>query len=106
MKRFRVTLRPSAAEDLAELARYIARKSGHPATALDYVRRIRRRCQAIGDVPNGGAARPDLGDGVRLVPFERSAVILYRVAGDIVEITNVFYGGRDFEAALRDKPAD
>ena len=35
-----------------------------------------------------------------MVPFERSAVIVYRV-GKTVEIVNVFYGGRDYEAAYR-----
>lgn len=37
MKRFRVVLRPAAADDLAALAHYIAKKSGHPRVALDYV---------------------------------------------------------------------
>jgi toxin ParE1/3/4 len=32
------------------------------------------------------------------VPFERVAVIAYRVEPNRVRITNVFYGGRDFEA--------
>lgn len=34
------------------------------------------------------------------MPFERSTVIAYRV-GKTVEIVNVFYGGRDYEALYR-----
>jgi toxin ParE1/3/4 len=44
--------------------------------------------------------------GLRTVPFERKAVIAYRVT-KAVEITNIFYGGRDYEALYRshdDKP--
>ena len=36
------------------------------------------------------------------MPFERSAVIVYRVEPDHVLITNVFYGGRDYEALYRE----
>ena len=102
MKRLPVILRPAAAEDLAELAQYIAEKSGHPRVALDYVRRMRRRCDAIGDAPDGGAPRPDLGNGLRLIPFEHPAVILYRVEDGEVAIINVFHGGRDDLSILRD----
>lgn len=55
------------------------------------------RCRKIGDAPNGGRPRDDLEPGLRTVPFERTAIVAYRVT-DNVEITNVFYGGRDYEA--------
>lgn len=42
--------------------------------------------------------------GLRTVPFERSALIAYIIRNDRVVITNVFYGGRDYEALLRDQP--
>jgi len=35
------------------------------------------------------------------MPFERKAVIAYRITNDAVEVTNVHYGGRDNEALLR-----
>ncbi len=37
------------------------------------------------------------------MPFERRAVILYRVNGDTVEVLNIFYRGRDYEAILSNK---
>jgi toxin ParE1/3/4 len=36
-----------------------------------------------------------------MVPFERTAVITYIVTDTRVEITNIFYGGRDYEALYR-----
>jgi toxin ParE1/3/4 len=38
-----------------------------------------------------------------MVPFEHSTVIIYKVIEDAVEIINVFYGGRDYAALMRDK---
>ena len=49
----------------------------------------------------GGVARDDLQPDLRTVPFEHSAVIAYVVEDDQVSVTNVFYGGRDYEALYR-----
>lgn len=38
---------------------------------------------------------------VALRSVERRAVIVYRIVGETVEITNVFYGGRDDAALYR-----
>jgi toxin ParE1/3/4 len=69
------------------------------------VLRIRERCARIGDAPHGGRPRDDLAAGLRTVPFEKSAVIAYVVDGERVQITNIFYGGRDYEALYRGKAA-
>ncbi len=45
--------------------------------------------------------RDDLDEGLRITGFERRAVIAWKVEGDTVRITNIFYGGRDYEAVLR-----
>ena len=37
-----------------------------------------------------------------MVPFEHSAVIVYVIADDLVHIVSIFYGGRDYEALMRD----
>lgn len=67
-----------------------------------FIKRIRERCRRIGDAPHGGRTRDDLKPGLRTVPFEGRTVIAYTVDGDHVVITNIFYGGRDFEALLGD----
>src|SRR5438105_4236156 len=101
MRRLEVVLREEAIADLADIYNYIERASGSAHTAIGFVRRIKARCERIGTVPNGGVARNDLQPGLRTVPFEHSAVIAYVVQNDQVCITNVFYGGRDYEALYR-----
>lgn len=98
MKRLRVVLREEAIADLVEIYNFIAEKSGLPEQAMRFIERIRARCERIGDVPRGGRMRDDLAPGLRTVPFERSAVIAYMVEENTVRVTNIFYGGRDYEA--------
>ncbi len=104
MRRLKLVLREEAIADLADIYNHIARISGSPVTAIGFVRRIKAHCQRIGIVPMGGVARNDLQLGLRIVPFERSAVIAYVVEDDRVSISNVFYGGRDYEALYRGTP--
>lgn len=73
-----------------------------------FVRRIRDRCERIGNAPMGGRLRDDLAPGLRTVPFDRSADVVER---DTAQITNIFYGGRDYDvlyrrgpSTMRDKP--
>lgn len=96
-----VVYRPEAIDDLEHIYRFLRDLSLDPATARAYVVRIRERCRRIGKVPQGGTARDDLEPGIRTVPFERRAVIAYRLSDRCVEITNIFYGGRDFDALYR-----
>jgi toxin ParE1/3/4 len=102
MRRLEVRYRREALNDLRDIFRLVLRISASRVTAERFVGRIRERCRRIGDVPHGGMARDDLAPGLRTVPFERKAVIAYRVVGELVEITNVFHGGRDYEALYRD----
>ncbi|MFS8111562.1 type II toxin-antitoxin system RelE/ParE family toxin [Rhizobium jaguaris] len=101
MKRYSVAFRGAAQADLRSIFNYVHDRSQSRQTALSYVRRIRERCEKIGDAPFGGVARPDIGINLRMAVFERSIVILYIVEGDRVRITNMIAGGRDYEALLR-----
>lgn len=101
MRRLKVVFREEAIADLADIYTYIARVSGSGATAIGFVRRIKARCRRIGNVPMGGTARDDLQPGLRTVPFEHSAVIAYVAENNQVSVTNIFYGGRDYEALYR-----
>lgn len=102
MKRLPVRWSSTARADVNALVDYIAISSGSALAALRYVDRIQARCEKIGDAPRGGRQRNDLMPGLRTVPFERSAVIAYVIEDNKIRITNVFYGGRDFEAFLRE----
>jgi toxin ParE1/3/4 len=97
MRHLKVEYRPEAFSDLEAIYRYIWSRSQNKSTAREFVRRIKKRCSKIGLVPHRGSPRNELEPGLRMVPFERSAVILYRVEADRVRVTNVFYGGRDYE---------
>jgi toxin ParE1/3/4 len=103
IQRLEFEYRQSARNDLADIFNFIVDGGASPEVALDFVLRIEDRCQKIGDAPRGGRSRDDLLPGLRTVPFERSAVIAYIIVDDWVFITNVFYGGRDFETLLRDQ---
>lgn len=101
MRRLEVVYRPEAVADLQHIFRYVLRRSQSRTVAERFVGRVRERCRRIGAVPHGGTPRDDLAPGLRTVAFERRAVVAYRVEGDKVVITNVFFGGRDFEALYR-----
>ena len=77
---------------------FIVEKSANEHVADKFIERIRNRCVRIEEVPRQGRPRDDLFEGLRTVPFEHSAVIAYIIDNDVVKITNVFYGGQDFEA--------
>jgi toxin ParE1/3/4 len=101
VRRLKVIYRPEAISDLGEIYRFIATRAESRTIARAFVERIRARCRRVGNVPLGGTPRDDLEPGLRTVPFEHSAVIAYKVENEQVRITNVFYGGRDFEAIYR-----
>ncbi|MER0237516.1 type II toxin-antitoxin system RelE/ParE family toxin [Fulvimarina sp. MAC8] len=96
---------PLAQTDLEDIYRFVAVTADNPRRAALFTDRIVDRAEKIGDAPYGGVARPDLGEGIRMVPFEKSAVILYTVGDEEVLVVNVFYGGKDYAAILNAGPA-
>lgn len=48
------------------------------------------------------APRDDIKAGLRIPSIERKTVIAYFVKGDDVVISNIFHGGRDWEAFFLD----
>ena len=103
IRRLDVEYRQSARDDLAGIFGFIVESGASVEVALKFVLRIEDRCQRMGDAPRSGRRRDDLLAGLRTVPFEHSAVIAYVIEQDMVWITNIFYGGRDFEALLRSR---
>jgi toxin ParE1/3/4 len=105
MRRAEVIYRPEAISDLENIFRFVAENTQRETVASRFVARIMARCRKIGDAPHGGRLRDDLAQGLRTVPFERTAVIVYRVTTS-VEIINISYGGRDYETLYRQDPKD
>jgi toxin ParE1/3/4 len=97
MRHASVRLSEEALSDLEDIFFLLIDNGADVAVGLRYLGRIRQRCAKIGDAPQGYPLRPRLGPGIRLVPFERSATIVYRLSGGDVEIVRVLYGGRDYE---------
>jgi toxin ParE1/3/4 len=74
--------------------------------AEKFIDRIFNRIDDLGDFPLIGIARPDLGDGLRHLVFEGRALIIYRVMGQDVQVTNVLYRGRDTDEFVEGKGSD
>ena len=102
IQRLAVVLSQAAVSDLDAIAAYILESSGSEKIANGFLDRIKERCSRIGNAPRGGRLRDDIVPGLRTVPFEHSAVVAYVIEDDIVHIVNIFYGGRDHEALMRD----
>jgi toxin ParE1/3/4 len=86
-----------AREDLAEIYLRRAELEG-PDSAADLVSAIQDRCESLTRFSQRGTPRPEIGPGVRSVPFRRKAVIAYVVRPDAVVIIGIMYGGRDLAA--------
>lgn len=102
----RVQFREEADADLAAIHRFVLDLSGEPETADRFVLRIVEACERLGSMPLMGRRRDDLAEGLRTFPFEKRAVIAYRIGEGGVLIINVFYGGRDYEAFFAERPSD
>jgi toxin ParE1/3/4 len=89
--------RPLAREDLAEIFWRRAEREGF-ASASELVSAIQDRCEGLTTFSERGTPRPEIGLGVRSVPFRRKAVIAYLVRADAVVIIGIIYGGRDLTA--------
>jgi toxin ParE1/3/4 len=100
MNKCEVSFRPLAEADLFALYRHIAADSGHGVAAA-YIDRIETACMALETFPERGTRRDDIRPGLRTMGFERHATIVFQVTRAEVVIVRIFYGGQDYERALR-----
>ena len=92
-----VRFHPAARAQLFELHDHIATEAGL-ARAGGYLDRLEASCMTLGQFPEIGRRADALGPGLRLHPFERRAMIVYRIVPEAVEILGIYHGGRDLEA--------
>jgi toxin ParE1/3/4 len=104
VKRLPVRLRAQAHQDIKEIFDWIASGSNFPSIAENFVNRIYDQCEALAEFPLRGRARDDVRQGIRMLAFERKAVFIYRAHSDEVEVLNISYGGRDWEAIMAEQP--
>ena len=100
MKKFKIGFRPLAEADLFGLYRYIAEEAGHEVAGAS-LDRIETACMALETFPERGTRRDDIRPGLRTMGFERRATIVFQVKRTEVVIVRIFYGGQDYERALR-----
>jgi toxin ParE1/3/4 len=89
-----------AQRQLLELWDFIANES-YPDRADGYVTRILRQCEVLTAAPSLGEARDDVLPGLRIMGFERRAIIAFESTDDVLLILGVYYGGQDWERQLR-----
>ncbi len=85
---------PSALDDVASIAEYIAEDSAE--TASLFVHRLMEATERLREFPLSGRMIPEIND-----PDSREVIygayrIMYRVEGDEVWITGVVHGARDW----------
>lgn len=90
----KVDFSPVAQEDLIGIAVYIAQDNS--VRALSFVDELEASCLGIGRTPGIGTARPELGEGIRMLPHGRY-LIFYRDYDGAVRIERVVHGARDIE---------
>ena len=106
MKGKRLVFRAEAEADLVALYVYIAQAIGSFHTAFSFTERLRSACFKLVDFPDRGAPRDDIKAGLRILSIERKTVVTYFVKGGDVIISNIFHGGRDWEAFFLDDKID
>ncbi len=88
----KVDFSPVAKADLIDIAVYIARNN--PVRAFSFVDELEAKCLGIGRAPHIGTERPELGDGMRMLPHGRY-LIFYRENDGMIRIERVIHGARD-----------
>ena len=95
----RIEFSPEALGDLIDLYDYIALHDGADR-AIGYIDRIEKCCRNLSAFPERGIKRDDLHPGLRILGFERRAVIAFLLTADTVTILRILYGGRDLETVF------
>lgn len=98
--RFSVVYRPEAQADIEDLYFSVLSVSQSFEIADRFVDSLRDRCQRIGNAPFGGRTCGPPQKALRMVPFGRSVIIVYRVLEDRVVIINLFPSRRDYQRIL------
>ena len=97
---YTVVFAPEAQAQLLEIYRYIA-DAASPEVAASFTESIVNYCEGLETFPLRGTGRDDIRPGLRITGFRRRVTIAYTVDEASVIILGVFYGRRDYEAALQ-----
>jgi toxin ParE1/3/4 len=98
----RVIFTPLAERHIDKLHEFITLHSSEER-ADGYISRIVGFCNSLKTFPLRGSQRDDILPGLRVAGFERRVNVAFIVTANVVLIEGIFYGGRDYETALRDR---
>jgi toxin ParE1/3/4 len=104
MESYTVLFSPEAEAQLVAVYRWISERAA-PAVAESFTRAILDYCENLASFPERGTRRDDLRPGLRTTGFRRRVTIAFSVEARSVTIIGIFWGGRDFEAALQSEEA-
>ena len=96
-----VVYAPEAEAQLLSLYFQIA-SAASPDIAANYTDAIVKQCKSLKTFPMRGARRDDIRPGLRVFGFRRRVSITFEVTGEVVTVLGIFYGGQNFEAALKE----
>lgn len=96
---YRVVYSPEAEAQLLALYFQIS-AAASPEIATNYTEAIVKQCESLKTFPIRGTERDDIRSGLRIFGFRKRVSIAFEVAGDIVTILGIFYGGQDFTVAF------
>jgi toxin ParE1/3/4 len=91
-----VVISPDAADDIMSIYKQIAQAAG-AAVANAYIDRLEAFLAGFDIGSERGTLRTDLRPNLRIVGFERSITIAFKVKPDHVEILRCFRGGQNWE---------
>ena len=98
----RITYLPLAITDLAEIRAYIA--NHHPNLAQTVGNKLSVSLKGLAQFPNLGKPGRVFGTRELIIPNvgKSTYIVIYRVAGDNIQILRVLAGTRDIDAILED----
>jgi plasmid stabilization system protein ParE len=96
-----VVFAPEAEDQLTDLYVLIA-IAASPEIAEHYIEAIIHQYESLKTFPMRGANRDDIRPGMRVFGFRRRVSIAFEITGEVVTILGIYYGGRNFEADLKE----
>jgi plasmid stabilization system protein ParE len=97
---YQVVFSPEALAQLEALYGYVA-QAASPDIASRHTNAIVTYCEGLHTFPLRGSRRDNIRPGLRITNYKKRAVIAFAVDADVVAIVGVYYGGQDYESALR-----
>jgi toxin ParE1/3/4 len=88
----KVAFSPVGEGDLMDIATFIAQNK--PKRTLTFVDELESKCNALGGAPGIGTSRPELGEGICMLPHGRY-LIFYRAVSKGLRIERIMHGARD-----------